>query len=185
MMFSVTVVIFSLLALLGLSAVLLIRPLSAEADFRAFGAGQMDLLGVGHFVHCKQVSRALAQDDFELVRDRLAKRSSKRMRKERREVVRLYVVELGRDFARIDRLARIVASLSPAVERNHELERIRLELQFRLLYRLVLMRLSTGGELSAQSVSRLSNMVGALAQRVETAMAWKDSPSLGPQPLGA
>jgi hypothetical protein len=185
MTFSVIVVCLALLALVGLSAALLARPLSAEADFRAFGPGQMELLAVNHFVHCKQISRALAQDDFELVRDRLTEQSFKRVRAERREVVRLYVVELGRDFARIDRLARIVASLSPAVNRNQELNRIRLELRFRFLYRLVLLRISAGGELSADAVSRLANMVGSLAQRVETAMAWKDSPSLGPQPLGA
>ncbi len=185
MISTIIIVAFSLLLLVGLSAALLARPLRAEADFRVMGAAQMEKLGVSHFVNCKQVSRALAEEDFALVRTRLPRQSSNRMRHERRALVRNYVVQLGRDFARIDRLARIVASLSPKVDRAQELERLRLELQFRCLYRLVLVRLSVSGEISAEGLARLANMVGAFARRVETAMTWKETPPLGDQLLGA
>lgn len=184
MISTIIIVAFSLLLLVGLSA-LLARPLRAEADFRAMGPAQMEKLGVSHFVNCKQVSRALAEEDFALVRTRLPSQSSTRMRHERRALVRNYVVQLGRDFARIDRLARIVASLSPRVDRTQEFERLRLELKFRCLYRLVLVRLSVNGDISAEGLARLANLVGAFARRVETAMAWKETPPLGDQLLGA
>lgn len=185
MISTIIIVAFSLLLLVGLSAALLLSPLRAEADFRSMGPAQMEKLGVSHFVNCKQVSRALADEDYALVRTRLPRQSSARMRHERRTLVRNYVVQLGRDFARIDRLARIVASLSPSVNRTQEFERLRLELQFRCLYRLVLVRLTVSGEISAEGLARLANLVGAFARRVETAMTWKETPPLGDQLLGA
>lgn len=185
MISTIIIVVFALLLLVGLCAALLARPLRAEADFRGMGPTQMEALAVSHFVNCKQVCRALAHEDYALVRTRLPRESSTRMRHERRTLVRNYIVQLGRDFARIDRLARIVASLSPNVNRAHELERLRLELQFRCLYRLVFLRLSVGGEISAEGLARLANMVGAFARRVETAMTWKETPPLGDQLLGA
>jgi len=179
------IVCLSLILLAGLSAALLIRPLSAEAGLRDMKANQLESLGVGHFVNCKQVSRALADDDFALIQSRLPRQSSARMRTERRALVRNYVVQLGRDFARIDRLSRIVASLSPQVDRNQELERLRLEFQFRFLYRLVLIRLALGGSLSTEALVQLANIVGAFARRVEGAMTWKPTPPLSDQLLGA
>jgi hypothetical protein len=64
----------------------------------------------------------------------------------------------------------MVASLSPVLSRQQELERVLLSLRFRLLYSLVQMRLFTG-RVPIGQIERLTELIGRLALRMEQAMA--------------
>ena len=90
--------------------------------------------------------------------------------RERRGVARQFLAGLRQDFSNLERLARMVAALSPVISSDQETERLVLGLQFRLLYAWVWLRLSTGLE-PLQQLEQLTGLVGRLATRLEQAMA--------------
>ncbi len=89
--------------------------------------------------------------------------------RERRLVARNFLRGLREDFSKLERLARMVASLSPALSRQQETERILLGLQFRLLYALVCLRL-TAGRVPLPQIEHMTEVIGRLALRMEQAM---------------
>ena len=90
---------------------------------------------------------------------------------DRRQILKDYLAGLAEDFAKLDRLARIVASLSPQFSRREELARIWLSVLFRLNYRIVSIRISAGGTGPLRQVSYLTVLVGNLSARAEAAMS--------------
>ncbi len=90
--------------------------------------------------------------------------------RERRGVARQFLVGLRQDFSNLERLARMVAALSPVISSEQETERLVLGLQFRLLYAWVWVRLSTG-RVPLDQMEHLTGLVGSLATRMEQAMA--------------
>ena len=124
-------------------------------------------------LHCRyfpQMRQALSTRDEEFLRGRVSPQELKKWRGERRDVLRRFLIGLGEDFARLDHLARTVAALSPEVSRARETERMWLSLRFRVLYRLVNLRLRAGWS-SLPQLGRLTEMVGSFAAQVEAAMA--------------
>jgi hypothetical protein len=85
-------------------------------------------------------------------------------------VAKRFLHGLHEDFSSLERLARMVASLSPVVSREQEMERLYLGLKFRLLYVMVWLHLSTG-QVPLQQLEHLTELVGRLALRMEQAMA--------------
>jgi hypothetical protein len=161
--------IASVLLLIGLG--LLIRPLKAESALRPVTAVNVESLAAKHFRHLAQIRRALTDEDRFFIDTRLPERSAKRLRVERRTALRKYLAGIGEDFACLDRLAREVASLSPKIEHRQETERFVLEVRFRILYRIALLRLGTVGSLPFDAVAHLSGVVGGLSRQVEAMMA--------------
>jgi len=150
---------------------LLVRPLRAEARIRPAGAANLENLTAKHFRCLSQFHQVLSGDDREFIENRLSRGNAKMLRAERRTAIRKYLMGIGEDFACLDRLAREVASLSPKIEHKQETERLRQEIQFRILYRIAVFRLGTVGSIPFESVAHLSNIVGGLSRQVESMMA--------------
>ena len=122
-----------------------------------------------HCRHFPQIRQVLSIGDEEFLRGRVSRQELKKWRAERRDVLRQFLLALGEDFVRLDRLARMVAALSPEISRAHETERVWLSLRFRVLYRLVNLRLYTGWS-SLPQLTRLTEIVGSFAAQVEAGM---------------
>ncbi len=103
--------------------------------------------------------------------DRVAPRDvAQTAHRERRAVARQFLAGLHEDFSNLERLARMIAALSPVISGEQETERLILGLKFRLLYARVWLRLSTGRE-PLEQLEQLTSLVGRLATRMEQAMA--------------
>lgn len=123
-----------------------------------------------HYRNFPQIRQALSAGDDQYLREVAPPEVAQQVFRERRAVARNFLRGLHEDFSSLERLARMVASLSPAISRRQESERILLGLQFRLLYGLVLLRLSTGRVPSGQ-IEQLTELIGRFALRMEQAMA--------------
>jgi hypothetical protein len=123
-----------------------------------------------HTQHFPQLRQALESADSRYVRQNATASLHRAWREERRQILRSFLAGLAEDFARLDRLSRIVASLTPHFSRRDELERIWLSLRFRLTYRIVSMRISAGGAASARELSYLASLVGSLSAHAEAGM---------------
>ena len=93
--------------------------------------------------------------------------------RERQRALQKYLDAIGEDFARLDRMARILASLSPKVERREELERLKLELRFRILFRVARIRVLLGVGVGVPTLGHLADVVAGLSRQVETLSAWQ------------
>jgi hypothetical protein len=89
--------------------------------------------------------------------------------RERRAVARKFLAGLHEDFSSLERLARMVAALSPVISSEQEKERLILGLKFRLLYAWVWLRLSAG-RAPLEQIEQLTGLVGRLATRMDQAM---------------
>lgn len=160
----------SSLAFLLAGVGMLLRPLKAEAEFHRRQTPHIEDVSARHFRYLAQLRNALTDQDRSFIDRRLSSSSAARLRMERKAALRRYLAGIAQDFAAVDRLAREVASLSPSVEHRHESERFYLEFRFRILYRLALLRLSTGASLPFQAVASLTEIVGTLSRQVEAMM---------------
>ncbi len=123
-----------------------------------------------HYRYFPQVRRALSTSDEEYL-ERVAPRDVAQLaHRERRALARKFLAGLREDFSNLERLARMVAALSPVISSEQETERLILGLKFRLLYARVWLRLSTGRE-PVEQLEQLTSLVGRLATRMEQAMA--------------
>jgi hypothetical protein len=123
-----------------------------------------------HYGYFPQVRQALSSVDGEYL-DRTASREvAETAHRERRGVARHFLAGLLEDFSNLERLARMVAALSPVISREQETERLVLGLQFRVLYAWVWLSLSTG-HIHLGQIEHLTGLVGRLATRMEQAMA--------------
>ncbi len=166
-----TAVIFVVTALALLAALLwLLHKPSSWTGAHCDDALEIENLVPLHCRHFPEVRQALSGADAEFMRQRAPRETLRRWRRERREVLRQFLAGLGQDFARVDRLARAVAALSPEVSREREMERLWLSLRFLVIYRLVSLQLATGFAPLPQ-VARLTELVGSVASQIETRMA--------------
>lgn len=120
-------------------------------------------------VHCRhfpQLHQALGSQDENFILRRASRQLAKRWRAERQEVVRLYIHGLAQDFHGLEQLARLIATLSPEIKRKQEWEWLRLGIQFRLLYRVTLLRFALHG-LPSDELMRLTEMLTGLAAGLE------------------
>jgi hypothetical protein len=123
-----------------------------------------------HYRFYPQIRQALSAGDNKYLHEVAPPQVARQVLRERRAIARNFLRGLREDFSRIERLARMVASLSPVISRQQESERILLGLQFRFLYVLVWVRLSTG-KVPLHQVEQLTELIGRLALRMEQAMA--------------
>jgi hypothetical protein len=123
-----------------------------------------------HYRFFPQIRQALSAGDDKYLREVAPPHIARQVLRERRAVAKRFLRGLHEDFSSLERLARMVASLSPVVSREQETERVLLGFRFRLLYALVWLRLSTG-RVPLQQIEHLTELVGRLALRMEQAMA--------------
>jgi len=164
--------IIVLLAIVFLLAVLwLLRPaLYAPRAGRSPKDLRLENFLPRHYGYFPQVRQALSSVDKEYL-DKVAPREVAQIAlRERRDVARQFLAGLRQDFSNLERLARMVAALSPIISSEQETERLVLGLKFRLLYAWVWLRLSTG-RVPLSQLEHLTGLVGRLATRMEQAMA--------------
>ena len=123
-----------------------------------------------HYRYFPQIRQALSARDNQYLCEVAPPHIAQQVLRERRAVARNFLQGLREDYSSLERLARMVASLSPVLNRQQETERIILGLQFRLLYALVWVRLSTG-TVPLQQIEHMTELIGRLALRMEQAMA--------------
>jgi hypothetical protein len=79
--------------------------------------------------------------------------------------LRLYIHGLAQDFRGLERLARLIAALSPEVKRKQEREWLCFGVQFRLLYRVTQLRLAVH-RLEPNELATLMEMVANLGLKL-------------------
>jgi hypothetical protein len=157
---------------LGLLALLLWLALGRSRQRREAGETPglaLEDLTSHHALYISHIQNALSATDLDYLKSRVPAKTLRRVRAERRRVAREFLAGLGDDYGRLDKLARVVAALSPKVEYKQEFGRIWLGLRFRALYALVWVRLSLGPAPLAPFV-HLAGLVGSLSARLEAAM---------------
>ena len=123
-----------------------------------------------HYQYFPQIRRALSSEDTGYLLEVAPLQVAKRALRERRVVARHFLQGLHEDFSNLARLGRVIASLSPVVSREQEMERLVLILKFQSLYALVWLQIASG-ILPLQRLEGLTRLVGRLATRMEEAVA--------------
>jgi len=120
--------------------------------------------------HFPQIRQMLETEDYQFMRRRAPRHIEREWRRERRRILGQYLKDLGQDFGRLERLARLIATLSPEIRRAQEWEWMWQGVQFRLLYRMVAVKIALGS-FSTDDIARLTEPIAALAGELESRMA--------------
>jgi hypothetical protein len=123
-----------------------------------------------HVRNMAQIRQALDDADLQFAGSKGGHAMAVRLRRERRQVVLLYLEAIQKDFEELLRIARIIALLSPEVSSSREYERLRLSITFRLRLQMIRLRLMMGSFILPQA-DVLGQMVTSLARQIETATA--------------
>jgi len=134
-----------------------------------------------HYLYLPQIRQALSAADYRYLREQAPPHVARRAVRERRAVARRFLSGLLEDFSKLERLARIIAGLSPAISKKQEGERLLLGMQFRMLYALVWIWLSLG-RVPMRQIEDLTGLVGRLALRMQQAIAEVNALSAGQLP---
>jgi len=122
-----------------------------------------------HVANLAQLRQALDSADLEYIKNRLDPRAVRRIRRERQRVASSYLEALHEDFVHLMRAAQLVATLSPEVKAHQEWRRFRLNLEFRLKYRLLKTRFALGAT-QFPSLAKLAILVSSLTMDLERAV---------------
>jgi hypothetical protein len=147
----------------------LVRNPGTESSRGSADAAALEQSRRCHATYLPVIRQAMASNDFEFLATRAANGLVRRTHRDRQRIARLYLADLRADFEKLLRLARLIAVLSPQAGASHEFEPLRLSLQFSWRYRLAVLALYLGPLLLPQ-ISGLSQMVCALATRMDSAM---------------
>ena len=123
-----------------------------------------------HCRHFSQIRFLLRQDDLKFVERNAPPELARAWKRDRRKVLRKYLNGLAEDLARLEHLARMIASLSPEVSRQREWEWFWLGLKFRLIFQLLVIRIALG-ERSLPQLARLTDLVASHAAKLEVRMS--------------
>jgi hypothetical protein len=123
-----------------------------------------------HLNNMAQIRQSMDPADFAFVKARGRQDLPARLRRERRQVVLLYLEGIRADFEHSLRVARIIAVLSPEVSGSQEYQRIRLGMVFRWRLQMIKLRLLVGLIPQPQLLS-LWQMAASLAFQLEETMA--------------
>ena len=124
-----------------------------------------------HYRFFPQIHQALSAGDRQyLLRGRASTCCQAIFARRKRAIARRFLVGLCEDFSELERLARMVATLSPVISRGQETERILINLKFHMLYGLVWLRLS-GGRMPLDEIGHLTDLVAHLALRMDRAIS--------------
>lgn len=127
-------------------------------------------LAARHYQYFPQIRRALSSEDTRYLLEAAPPQVGKRVIRERRAIARRFLQGLHEDFSKLARLGRVIASLSPVVSREQEMERLFLVLKFQTLYVLVWLQIGSG-ILPLERLEALTRLVGRFASRMEDAVA--------------
>jgi hypothetical protein len=166
---NLTFILFFLIVgvILAVGAAVILRP-TRRISLRVQSAS-LEQTGRRHATYLSLIQQALSPADLDFLTSHGSSAMAHRVRKERRLVALNYLHHLRTDFHQLLCLARVIASLSPAVDAGQEFERLRLNFQFLCRYQMVRLGLSLG-LLVVPQLSGLSQIVSELAVRMDSAM---------------
>jgi hypothetical protein len=144
------------------------KPLEEEKSARLINNIE-DLLPL-HSQHLPQLRQSLASTDTRYVRRRTSDEMERMWREERRQIVARFWKGVAADFARIERLAIVVASLAPEPSKRDEAFRAWIRFRFRILYRAASRWIVAGMPLFTSPLVHLTNLVANLSAYAENAM---------------
>lgn len=158
----------------GIVALLLVLLGWAVRTPRKRSVNQFDLAtleqsGRRHATYFASIQQALSPADIDFLVSRGSPTIARRVKKERRRVLVVYLRALRSDFRRLLHLAKALAVVSPEVGTAQELERLRLAAVFSCRYQMVLLTLHSG-LLAPPQLSGLSHLVSDLAVQMEIAI---------------
>jgi hypothetical protein len=136
-----------------------------------------------HYLNFALARRALSVEDEQFLALRAAPAVRRRARCARRAVVLQFLGGLQEDYRRLNRVSRILTSLSPTVDRQHEYQRWWLAARFELLCAFASLKLRCG-VLPVSQMRRLTDLIGNLTIRLERAMRVWEEAALKSQPAG-
>ena len=122
-----------------------------------------------HPTYLPMIRQDMSSADLGFLAERGSSTLVRRAHRERQHVALAYLAELRGDFERLLHFARIISVLSPEIRETHELERVRLTLQFSLRYQMIALALRLGLLLLPQ-LCALSVMISELASRLDSAV---------------
>jgi len=123
-----------------------------------------------HCRHFPQISQLLRREDLTFIQRRVPVAMARAWKRQRRRVLRLYLNGLAEDFLRMERLARLIAALSPEISRKQEWQWLWMGLQFRVVFRLLSLRIVLGNP-SLPQLARLTDFVASQAAELEVRMS--------------
>lgn len=150
----------------------LLRPRSSSSKkisgaLGDFNTGNPILL---HYRFFPQIRQALSEADDKYLGEAAPPQVARQARRERRAIALHFLRGLREDFSNLEQLGRMIAAMSPVVDRRQEAERFMLGLKFQFICALVWVRLSTG-KLPIDQIQYLTGVLGRLAARMEQAMS--------------
>ena len=169
--------IVAVVLLLGATAILLRRGPVRKAKEPGSPEFPAQFFAV-HSRYFPQLRRVLSQEDTRYMAQRASSIVFRRWKKSVRRAGCQYLEGLREDFARLHRLARLLALYSPKVQPRQELELARLNLQFQMLYGIVWWRFWLGRP-AEERLGEMAVLIGRLGNRLEQA-----SLALGAAPGG-
>lgn len=174
------IMLIVLCLLLGVAGIWLARrsrsPVAPPKDLAAVFVESLPARFPRYFPVIRQV---LSESDARFLAIRVGPLPRRKARAARRAVALAFLAGLREDYSKLNGLSRALVKFAPENAKAHEIERIRLELRFNILYALVWLKLRTGLA-PVSELQALSDRIGALAARLEVAMhAWQDASLLG------
>jgi len=154
-------------ALLLAAAAFLLRPAAAKPGARGRGGEAAEFFPV----HCRyfpQVLRAFTSEDAQYIAGRAPSAVRRQWESRRRQAARMYLAALREDFARLNRLSRLLALHAASISASREAEMFWLNLRFQILYAVVSCRLSLGWS-AADDVRHIASLIGRLGSQLEHA----------------
>lgn len=119
-----------------------------------------------HCRHFPQIGQLLRKEDLAFMQKVAPADLIRSWKRERARILRRYLNQLTQDFVRLERLARSLAALSPAISRRQEWEWLKLGIQFRFLFALVAIRIRFGS-ISFHHLARLTDLIVVQATTLE------------------
>lgn len=122
-----------------------------------------------HYKYFPQVCRALSAEDARFLELRAAPAVRRAARDARRTVALQFLTGLRDDYQKLDRLARVLASLAPSANQRREAHRMWLAFKFGFRWRVAWLEIWSGAAPVTQLQS-MAGLIGGLAAQMQTSM---------------
>jgi hypothetical protein len=154
-------------AILAGAVWLLGRPLPEES---AQGRNKIEDLHPSHAKHLPQLRQSLASADTRYMRQKTPQEIGNVWRDDRRKVLRSFLSGVAQDYARLERLASEVDSLSARASKRAGFRKALFRVRFRTSYRVLSVEIAARRRCSMGRLTRLTDLVANLSADTETAM---------------
>jgi hypothetical protein len=122
-----------------------------------------------HYKYFPQVCRALSAEDARFLESRATPATRRAARQARRTVALQFLTGLRDDYQKLDRLARVLASLAPSANQRREVHRMWLAFKFGFRWRLIWLEIWYGAA-PVNQLQSMAGLIGGLAAQMQASM---------------